>query len=107
MVGKKTTMVLSTVTETIGSQGETVQSWADLEYLIGSLKSVSGKEQFVDGKWRINSDFTFYVEPSKKNTITEKFKLRIPSEQREFDIVKVNNMVEQGIYLKLDLLERT
>jgi head-tail adaptor len=106
MVGPKITVVLSKVTETIGSQGETVQLWSDIDFLYGTLNALSGKESFVDGKWRVKSDYTFRTEPSKKCKIDESYKLRIPSQQREFDIVGVGDALEQGIQLKIDLLER-
>lgn len=103
MVGRKTTLVLSSLIETTNDQGEIVNAWADIEYLTGVLSRNSGREQFVDGKWRVNSDYTFSIEPSKKYTITEKYKMRIPKESREFDIVSVDNTFS---FLKIQLLER-
>jgi head-tail adaptor len=106
MIGKKTTMVLSSVVNGIGTQSEVTESWSDLEYLTGTLQPISGREQFVDGKWRVKADFAFFISPSKMYDIDESYKLRIPSEQREFDIVGVIDTLEQGTFLKLELLER-
>jgi head-tail adaptor len=107
MIGKKTILVLSEATETTGTQAEVIKAWTDLEYVKGQLTPTSGNERFVDGKWRVFANYTFYPETPIKNTITEKMIFRLPAQQREFDIQGVDNLVEQGIFLKIDLLERT
>ena len=106
MVGKKVKVVLSYADEGIDSQGSPTFYWKDICQLEGTLQSNSGREQFIEGSWKINADFIFYTKKLRSHEINEKNKLRIPIQNREFDIVRVENILEQGTFLKISLLER-
>jgi head-tail adaptor len=106
MIGEQVTLILSELIETKSTSGALVKVWKDYGFIEGSLQPVSGREQFVDGKWRVRNDFRFFCDKQYAVAVDEKKKFRYPAQQREFDIVNVDDMAEQGMMLRIDLLER-
>jgi len=107
MVGRKKKVILTQVTDSISAEGEVLQIQTDLGYLLGMLSPTSGRKTFSEGKWRVYASHTFITEYPIPYVINEKCFIKVPSTTRIFDIQSVDNVDEQNMYLKMDLLERT
>lgn len=106
MIGKKTTLILSNLSETKGTDGVLIKTWTDIMEIEGVLRPVSGNEQFVSGKWVVKNNFSFRCEVPVNITIDERMKFKLKGTTRSFDIVNADDVLEQGIFNKIDLLER-
>lgn len=96
-------MELQRYTRKRDSAGGFEKVWSGMRRIKGTLVAFSAAERLASDKDTVYATHTFYCNSPKGLTITEKH--RFVKRERKFDIEFVDDVVERGRHLEIDLLE--
>lgn len=103
MVGPKVKVILEKYTQTTDIYGTFTETWESVRYISGVLSLSSGRERLMHNKTEVYSSHVFFCDWQKGITIDEKYRLRY--DQREFDVLFIENPVAQNRLMKFYLDE--